>query len=510
MAWLHKLTSSRAALFAALAAAILGGKFLLIGKFGSDLPFWDQWDAEGNGLIRPFLEGHLSAGDLLAAHNEHRIVFTRLMALGLFVANGDQWDALVEMVANAALHAGFAVLLALFALEFLPAFWVWIFAALMAVFFTAPAAWENILGGFQSQFYFLFLFSALHIGGTLAARPGSPAWRAAPLAGVAAVFSMGSGFFSAAALLSVLGLGWLRDRRLSRPDLVMLAANAALLGLGLLARVAVPEHDSLQSAGVGSWPRAFWHEFSWPVGSGWAAGLNLAPPLFFAWGWWRRRSTAIWTKVLLAGCVWSGLQIAALAYARGAVERNGFTSRYTDLLSIGWLLGLLTLAGLARGATSPRGRWAAYAVLLAYGVAGIAGLSARNTLNEHGFLLQLPGFNRARVAAVRGYLTSHGAAFFDKSPGSELPYPNANRLAALLDVPALRDSLPPDAVPAPRSAGPLSWLAGRVIRHGAWLLEAAGVFTLFGLLRLAAESRLARRPGDQPWNGRGPASPSRP
>ena len=62
---------------------VLGSKLLFIQLFGSNLPFWDQWDAEGAGLFKPYLEGTLGPEHLFASHNEHRILFTRLLELAM-------------------------------------------------------------------------------------------------------------------------------------------------------------------------------------------------------------------------------------------------------------------------------------------------------------------------------------------------------------------------------------------------------------------------------------------
>jgi hypothetical protein len=59
-------------LLLAMAAIILGSKFWLISVFGSPTPFEDQWDAEAAWLFKPYVEGTLRIGDLLAPHNEHR------------------------------------------------------------------------------------------------------------------------------------------------------------------------------------------------------------------------------------------------------------------------------------------------------------------------------------------------------------------------------------------------------------------------------------------------------
>ncbi len=471
----RKLFSSRVGLLAALFVAILGGKFLLIERYGSEVPYWDQWDAEGDNLIRPYLEGRLAVAQFFAAHNEHRILFTRLQALGLFAANGRQWDARLEIVANAALHAGFAVLLAGFALEILPGLPGWLYAGLIAWCCTAPSTWENVLGGFQSQFYFLLLFSALHLGGSLAARPRSRFWWWAPLAGVAAIFSMASGAISAATILIVLGLRFVRDRRLAGPDIGLLGINLGLLALGALVRVpAMPgsEAAGMRVTDIGAWIAACRHELSWPTGQGWTVPLNLLPPVALAWVWLRRRLEARWAPLLLGACCWSGLQIAALAYARGGFE-HGYSSRYTDLLGTGWLVNLLALGALAGrpGSLAPRRAWLA-AVALFCG-AGLVGLWQQNAQNQQGFLERMPRLNQARLDAVRSYVATQDPALLQRMPKYALPYPDVARLTLLLDVPALRSSLPASIAPGPVQPRALSRLAERAVHLGGWLLALA-------------------------------------
>ena len=70
------------------------------------MPYWDQWD-EARDLFRPWLKGQLTWGMLFAPHNEHRIFFTRVLDLLVIRLNG-QWDPLLQMTVNAAIHAAFA------------------------------------------------------------------------------------------------------------------------------------------------------------------------------------------------------------------------------------------------------------------------------------------------------------------------------------------------------------------------------------------------------------------
>jgi len=59
----------------ALFLVIVGARFWLIDVYGSDLPYWDQWDAEGTGLFKRSYDGVLTYRDWFAAHNEHHEFF---------------------------------------------------------------------------------------------------------------------------------------------------------------------------------------------------------------------------------------------------------------------------------------------------------------------------------------------------------------------------------------------------------------------------------------------------
>ena len=83
--------------FAAVFLTVFSSKLWLIDLFGSPLPWWDQWEAEGWLLYVPFLEKTLALKDMFAAHCEHRIFANRALSLLTLAANG-QWDARVGMV----------------------------------------------------------------------------------------------------------------------------------------------------------------------------------------------------------------------------------------------------------------------------------------------------------------------------------------------------------------------------------------------------------------------------
>jgi len=63
--------------FACALLVVFGSKMALLDRYGSDLPYWDQWGKEADWILAPLREGNpawLPAA--LLPHNEHRIYFT--------------------------------------------------------------------------------------------------------------------------------------------------------------------------------------------------------------------------------------------------------------------------------------------------------------------------------------------------------------------------------------------------------------------------------------------------
>src|SRR5215213_4173804 len=78
----------------ALFLLIWGAKLAVIDRFGSDVPFWDQWAKEGELTYAPWLERGEFWRNLFVPHNEHRIAPTLAVNLALVMISG-QWDARV-------------------------------------------------------------------------------------------------------------------------------------------------------------------------------------------------------------------------------------------------------------------------------------------------------------------------------------------------------------------------------------------------------------------------------
>src|SRR5271166_2582089 len=58
------------ALLIALFLILLGARAALINYAGSPTPFLDEWDGDAAALLKPYLQGRLTVGDLLAPFGE--------------------------------------------------------------------------------------------------------------------------------------------------------------------------------------------------------------------------------------------------------------------------------------------------------------------------------------------------------------------------------------------------------------------------------------------------------
>ena len=425
---------SRWFVFAGVFLIIFGAKLGLIDFAGSDLPTWDQWDSEGEITLRPWLEGRLTAENITRAHTEHRIVTTKLQVLALLAANGE-WDGFVETTANALIHAALAVTLLALVRRWLRGGWRVAFGALLIALFALPFASDNTLVGFQVQFYYLLWFALLHLWLTLRSDRFSGAWVAGQIAGTLGLVSMGSGFFSAAAVLAVLALRFVRGRRLTAQQLTSAGIAVALVVAGYFLKAEVPGHAILKAHSVGQFLWCVLQMLTWPVAGllPWSLVLVL-PAAAFVRRCWRTRSLDPDDDLLLALLVWLVLQMAAAAYARG--DAGVLTSRYLDFLTISLVAGFICVAREfpARIAPYLAGIW-----LCAMGVG--LGLETKTQWDKQ----IVPGEARRRHGEenVKAYLFSGDASHLMNKPFGEIPYPNGEILRSRLEPEAIRRVMPP-------------------------------------------------------------------
>lgn len=454
-------------------------RIIWVGAYGSRLAFWDEIPAElvenakrpGGGI--PSLE------ELTRPHNEHRIFWQRLLAFGLLRGNDSTWDSVLRCQANAGLAALAALVLA-FALRGKHRGWTGVALFAPALVLTAlPIAYANLLFGFQSSFYLQLFLSFAALTALTADPPWRAAWWAGLLCGLAAIFTSGSGFFTAPVLVGWAGLCWLRGNRMAGRPLIgmpradqwlalipMLVAAGIILvpGLWLIHR---PANAAPQQAGnIGEFAQCLLQHMAWPFPAVSAlAPLIWAPSAVLGWLVIAGCGDSRWigsarAALLVAG--WVLLNLLAMSYARGAGAFPPLP-RYVDfhvagLAANGAALVLVWLEADAasRGVRRRTVAFAslAWAALSATGAAGLARQAWAVEMPEISAFRQLQADNVARFTSAGEEDALDG--YFSRF---HLPYPDAEELREWLSDPEVVARLPSNFRP-PSQVGIPSEVSG--------------------------------------------------
>ena len=443
------------------ATMLFGIKLWLIGTYGNGTPFWDQWDAEAVGIYKPFLEGTLNWTNLFAPHNEHRIFTTRLMALALLNINGI-WNHMLQMVVNAGLHIAALVLcIVLFTRvigrDYLPALLVF-----SLVLFGVPYAWENTLSGFQSQFYFVLLFSIACLWFTVTQEPLSARWWVGVACGMLAFLSLASGIFALAAAAIIDLIFYVMGLRKNVKQLLAVFILAVLFTLGTVQTPSLAYHAHLKTSSIPQFIEALMAILGWPISSNLFSVLILNLPTFVILGWpmasnlfpviilnlptfvfvgvmlWKRPPANDSKWFLLALVVWSLGQAVSIAYGRAV---GNLSSRYLDLFAISILVNFVCLILIAQDHIGKKYVWTIIGVSVwTITVLFSLGLYAGKRMPAE--LAEKRDTGLAQEINTRNYLATGDFIHLKDKAYLHVPYPDSKRLASILASPTIRAILP--------------------------------------------------------------------
>jgi hypothetical protein len=423
--------------------ALLFAKAWMVETRGNITPYWDQWDGEAEELYKPYLEGRLSIANLAQLHNEHRIITTRMLFLGLFEVQGRRWNPMAQMYLNALLHVASVLLFLLFAQSALlpTARWIlWFFAAAL---FVIPFGWENTLAGFQAQFYLLLLLS-VGLVWICSALPASKRMYLAALS-LAALLPL---TMAGGSLAVIAGAAVLFARRFLGREDISFAPISGLLVIalaGILTTPSIEGHAALKASSLPQFSVAVGALTAWPLSPAGANALSASLPVLMqvplALGllvaFHHRETESRSFLFFLAMALWLGLQVAALAYGRGL---HCLESRYLDILSFGVVTNF---AGLLFLWSKTAGRWrtalaalsAAWLVALLYGIWSWWPIMSEDIRSK-------AAYSRVQERNVRGYLTTGQREWLHDAAFLEIPYPSPDQLQQLLDDQTIRAILP--------------------------------------------------------------------
>jgi hypothetical protein len=444
----RRLIEARWLEYLALFLIVVGARLWLVFLYGSPVPMMDQWDGEGATLFKPWLEGTLRLSDLFQPHNEHRILLSRLLALGLLALNG-QWDAQLEMAVNALLCGVMAVLIAIALVKLFGPELRTLIVLVVGLWSALPYGHENTLWAFESSFYFLLFFSLVAIWGLTLHPSFSWPWWTGFAGLVLACLSMASGFFAALVLPGLSALRLITRRRLNRESMIVVILCCAIVAIAFYFRTTVPGHAAIRADSFWVWANFFGSCLAWPFSGTPVAGLIMYLPVsLLAARYIVKRPTTLhdtWrrqTEAVMGVSAWVILQAAAMAYLRGGNTLPHPVSRYMDILAFGGLANffaiLLLMQEIPNGiATRQIGMVVATCWIIALGAGSV--LISQRELASRGVRTQSL---YATEDTVRAYVATGDRKHLEGDPPPTIPYPRASRLAMLLDDPTIRSILP--------------------------------------------------------------------
>lgn len=189
-------------------------------KFGVDLPRWDEWN------IAEIFKAYYSKGDwvsmIFAQHNEHRIVFPRIVLLILAQLTG--WNVKAEMVASWAIHViNFVLIWGILKQTRINQRWILIPIAWLMF---NVGQWENMLWGWCFHWYLMIFgfICALYF----LVRISQSGWNILPaiISGIVASFSFNNGL-----LIWPLGLVQLLSAKITKDKKLKLTLLWVIIGV---------------------------------------------------------------------------------------------------------------------------------------------------------------------------------------------------------------------------------------------------------------------------------------
>ena len=408
---------------------VFGAMLATVDIFGSSIPYTDEWDAEADWLYRLFEQGDLGFGEIAAPHFGHRLILTRLTSLGLYVLNGG-WDPQLQMIVNGLLHALICAVLAGFIVQRTDGPYRTPAVVATIILFAVPFSWLSILVAFQTQFYFMLLFSILALK-----RLSSSRYLAGYSFAALAMLSMTPGALLLPAFVFALTINALSHRFISRGKLWHIAICSAVFVVFVWTLPDTTADDAYQAGNLKDFFVTVFHALYWPIRlEHWVGLIVYAPFVLLLIQVFRHSGVPVF---LLALGGFIALQILAMGYFRGGLNIP-VPNRYWEILIVGIWLNEMSLVFIMRNSVSRPVK--AFALVWAF--IAIVGLSA--TAFES-FSEGLPGRKAESLTAqslITEYLDTGNREVFAGYSIYEVSYPDTDRLMDLLNKPVIRDLLP--------------------------------------------------------------------
>jgi len=408
---------------------VLGAMLWTVQFYGVSVPFYDEWEAEAGWLYKLYEQERLGVSEMFAPHNGHRIVFTRMAALSLYVVNGG-WDPQLQLIVSAFLHALICVLLIKFGTLKLKDKNLALSISATVLLFAIPFSWLSILVAFQTQFYFMILFSILSLNYFSSAE-----YKLGYLFTILAIFSMTSGAFILPAFIAATLIEVIRNKSITKEQIVHTLISATIFTIFILT---LPEETSDQdyyAQHLLGFIVTILAAISWPFRVSWGIGIIIyAPLLVFII---RAIFIARVPVFLLSLGMFISLQILAMGYFRGG-EGVPPANRYWEIMIVGIWLNCMCVTYLANHSSIKFVKKAAIAWLFV----AITGMAS---LGYQAFANGLPTRKAESLIAqslITEFLETGRSGQFDGRTTFEVSHLNTNVLLNLLNDETVKNLLP--------------------------------------------------------------------
>jgi len=216
------------------------------------------------------------------------------------------------------------------------------FFSFAGIVFSIPYGWENTLAGFQSQFYFLLLFSFVFLWCMVRYEPSG---RLRFLVGIVSCavlsfFSLASGALTIAAGIGVLGIQWMRGvpRNKTAIGLILLLFTSFIVAVALTPTIS--GHAVLKAKSFVSYIPAVWKAMAWPAKPVFGIFMYMPMLVFMVWQLCNRTINSRMPWFVFAMCLWVIGQILSIGYGRAV---GVLSSRYLDIFSIGLIVNFVCI-----------------------------------------------------------------------------------------------------------------------------------------------------------------------
>jgi hypothetical protein len=415
---LHALPAWQA--IGVLALPIAALRVAMVLAFAPAIPFVDEWQGVVLDMAEPLRQGRFDWSYLLASHNGHPLLWTKLVSLGFLWSDALQFDNVPVCIFNQLVYAIGSATLAWSIAARLGDDRGWFLLAAMLVI-VLPFDWENITMGWGNAYAILSFLSVGLIAACAATKATASGMLGIGLLAGAAAFSIASGLVApvigAAMLLWRARLGELPAAR----SLIMAVILLAWAALGFL---------------VGRTTHVTGQDASWGL-------IHLAQLALLVLCWlptwihlqrYGKGERCPLDLAILGVAVWAFVQIVAMILERPLYFRLWLPiSRYMDIIPVGMFA---VLASLSRLAHSTRGLPFALAPSFARRALALVALVAV-LFSPYAISWQRrwAAFHLEQARVIRAYLDTRDPRILADAPQSSLAHPSREFLRRVLDDP---------------------------------------------------------------------------